>query len=177
MRYRRANVPGGTYFFTVNLADRSSTALVDYVAVLREAVRKVKQRHPFRIDAFVVLPDHLHAIWTLPEGDANFAKRWMLIKSGFSRRIPGGEYRAASRVSKGERGIWQRRYWEHLIRDEDDYQRHVDYIHYNPVKHGYVQHPADWAHSSIHRYIDEGTIRHDWGGEVCAADGAGFGER
>jgi putative transposase len=177
MRYRRANVAGATYFFTVNLAVRSNTLLVDYVAALREAVRIVKQRHPFHIDAFVVLPDHLHAIWTLPENDADFAKRWMLIKSGFSRHIPGGEYRNESRVGKGERGVWQRRYWEHLMRDEDDYQRHVDYIHYNPVKHGYVKHAADWAYSSIHRYIRDGIIGHDWGGDACARDSAGYGER
>jgi putative transposase len=177
MRYRRADVPGATYFFTVNLADRSNTLLVDYVAVLREAVRVVKQRHPFYIDAFVVLPDHLHALWTLPDDDADFATRWMLIKAGFSRHIPGGERRSPSRVGKGERGIWQRRYWEHLIRDEGDYRRHVDYIHYNPVKHGYVPCAADWPHSSIHRYIREGAIGRDWGGGMCAGDEAGYGER
>jgi len=175
MLYRRADVKGGTYFFTVNLAERHRCLLVEHVDVLREAVRVVKQRHPFHIDAFVVLPDHLHAIWTLPEGDANFATRWMLIKAGFSRRMGQGERRNASRNAKGERGIWQRRYWEHLIRDEDDYQRHVDYVHFNPVKHGYVERAADWAHSSIHRYIAAGTIGRDWG---CNLEGEGaYGER
>lgn len=112
MRYRRADAKGGTYFFTVNHAERQLRLLVDHVAVLRAAVKEVKRRHPFHIDAFVVLPDHLHAIWTLPEGDADFAMRWMLIKAGFSRHIAKGERRNASRIGKGERGIWQRRYWE-----------------------------------------------------------------
>jgi putative transposase len=177
MKYRRANVKGGTYFFTVNLAERHRCLLVDHVDDLRTAVKIVKQTHPFYIDAFVVLPDHLHAIWTLPEGDADFATRWMLIKAGFSRRMPDGEKRSKSRISKGERGIWQRRYWEHMIRDEYDYERHVDYIHYNPVKHGHVERAVDWAHSSIHRYIRAGMIGRDW-----ASDGVGgiedsYGER
>jgi len=136
MRYRRADIKGGTYFFTVNLAQRHLRLLLDRVEILREAVKTVKQRHPFHIDAFVVLPDHLHAIWTLPPDNADFTTRWMLIKSGFSRHIAMHERRSVSRISKGERGIWQRRYWEHLIRDENDFERHVDYIHYNPVKHG-----------------------------------------
>ena len=175
MRYRRANIPGGTYFFTVNLADRSGSLLVDHVALLREAVRVVKQRHPFHIDAFVVLPEHLHAMWTLPENDADFAKRWMLIKAGFSRRIAANEYRNSSRMHKGERGIWQRRYWEHLIRSEDDYQRHWDYIHFNPVKHGHVSRAADWAYSSIHRYIHAGLIGSDWGHHI-EGDAHDYGE-
>jgi putative transposase len=174
MRYRRANVAGGTYFFTVNLAERQRTLLVDQVDVLREVMREVKRRHPFHIDAMVILPDHLHAIWTLPAGDSNFATRWMLIKAGFSRRIVPGERRNQSRVQKGERGLWQRRYWEHLIRDERDYARHVDYIHYNPVKHGHVTHAADWPYSSIHRYITAGAITPDWG---CGNDDGEFGER
>lgn len=177
MRYRRADIPGASYFFTVNLADRSNSLLVDHVAVLREAVRVVKQRHPFHIDAFVVLPEHLHALWTLPENDADFATRWMLIKAGFSRCMAKNESRSNSRVKKGERGIWQWRYWEHLIRDEDDYQRHVDYIHFNPVKHGHVNRAADWAHSSIHRYIKAGMIECDWGGYFEEGGKAGYGER
>ena len=111
----------------------------------------------------VILPDHLHAIWTLPPGDADFAKRWMLIKTAFSRALPKHENINQSRKSKRERGIWQRRYWEHLIRDELDYERHVDYIHYNPVKHGYVDKAVDWPYSSIHRFIKNGIISSDWG--------------
>ncbi len=141
MYYRRANVPGATYFFTVNLADRKSFILVENIDLLKESIRHVKAAHPFEIDAMVVLPDHLPAIWTLPRDDAEFATRWTLIKAGFSRQIPKTERISESRKSKGERGIWQRRYWEHLIRDDEDFARHVDYIHYNPVKHGYVDAP------------------------------------
>lgn len=136
----------------------------------------VKRAHPFIIDAMVVLPDHLHAIWTLPENDADYPTRWMLIKSGFSRGIPPGEYRRPSRVAKGERGIWQRRYWEHCIRDERDYEKHVDYIHFNPVKHGYVTRAVDWDHSSIHRYIADGRLPQDWGTDTEKVK-AGYGER
>ncbi len=162
MRYRRARTAGGTYFFTVNLANRSSQLLVERVDDLRNAVRVVKQRHPFEIVAWVVLPDHMHAIWTLPVEDADFSTRWMLIKGAFARRCSPGEALGASRSSKGERGIWQRRFWEHQIRDEDDLQRHVDYIHINPVKHGHACHAADWQWSSIHRYIRSGDLTSDW---------------
>lgn len=178
MRYRRADVAGGTYFFTVNLLDRNRRLLVEHVDVLREVMRNVKTARPFHIDAMVILPDHLHALWTLPEGDADYPTRWMLIKSGFSRRLPTGERRNASRRAKGERGIWQRRYWEHLIRDERDFAHHVDYIHYNPVKHGHVNRVADWPYSSFHRYVRNGTLPLDWGVEAKAEDGEGmFGEQ
>ena len=162
MRYRRTWQPGGTYFFTVNLADRSSNLLVAAVDTLREVVRIVKARHPFDILAWVVMPDHLHVLWTLPDGDSNNAMRWALIKSGFSRHMPPGEQVAASRLRKGERGIWQRRFWEHLITDEADLSHHFDYIHINPVKHLHAQRASDWPHSSIHRYIRAGWITEDW---------------
>jgi putative transposase len=164
MRYRRADVTGGTYFFTVNLAERSRTLLVDQVDTLREVVRMVKAEHPFHIDAMVILPDHLHAVWTLPVGDCDYPTRWMLIKAGFSRRIPARERRNKSRMTKGERGIWQRRYWEHLIRNERDYARHMDYTHYNPVKHGYVTRVAAWPHSTFHRYVERGIYSPSWAG-------------
>ncbi|MGH8234778.1 MAG: REP-associated tyrosine transposase [Rhodanobacteraceae bacterium] len=140
MRYRRVDVAGGTYYFTVNLADRSSCLLAERIDELRAAVRVVKQRHPFEIVAWVVLPEHMHAIWTLPDHDAGFGSRWGLVKSGFSRAVPPTETEivSASRSRKRERGIWQRRFREHLIRDEADLQRHVDYVHINPVKHGHV---------------------------------------
>lgn len=176
MRYRRADVAGGTYFFTVNLAERKRTLLVDHVDRLREAIRLVKKAHPFHIDAMVILPDHLHALWTLPEWDADFAMRWALIKAGFSRQLPGGERRNKSRVSKGERGIWQRRYWEHLIRDDSNRARHVDYIHYNPVKHGYVQRVTDWPYSSFHRYVKRGLYSENWAGNVMDDKCNEFGE-
>ena len=163
MKYRRTRQEGGTCFFTVNLADRSSRLLVEQVDLLRDSVRKVKQRHPFDILGWVVLPDHMHALWTLPEGDGDCATRWMLIKAGFSRKIAPGERVRASRLSKGERGIWQRRFREHLVLDEGDLQRHLDYIHINPVKHGHATRASDWPHSSIHRYIREGELSMDWG--------------
>ncbi len=177
MKYRRADIKGGCYFFTLNLADRQNTLLVDEFDKLRASINKVKHRHPFILDALVVLPDHLHLMMTLPEGDNDFATRLMLIKSGFSRQIPKTENIEPSRESKRERGIWQRRFWEHLIRDETDFERHVDYIHYNPVKHGYVKRAVDWEFSTIHTFIKKGFLTADWG---CANDSTSkqsFGER
>lgn len=171
--YRRILIPGATYFFTVNLANRRKTFLIDHIDLLRDAIRYTRQRHPFLIDAMVVLPDHLHAIWTLPWDDADFPLRWRLIKTWFSRNLPLGEHRGASRVDKGERGIWQRRYWEHLIRDEIDFARHVDYIHWNPVKHGLVARVVDWPYSTFHRFVGNGVLTKNL---ACAENGAGFGE-
>lgn len=165
MRYRRADVAGGTYFFTVNLAERKRTLLVDHIDILRSVMEKVKKAHPFRIEAMVILPDHLHAIWTLPDGDVDYPLRWSLIKAGFSRHLPKTERRNLSRIAKGERGIWQRRYWEHMIRDERDYTRHMDYIHYNPVKHGYVHRVTDWPYSTFHRAVAYGLYSQNWAGE------------
>jgi putative transposase len=143
--YRRYFVPGGSYFFTVNLADRSQRLLVEHINLLRRAMSETRSEYSFIIDAMVVLPDHLHAIWTLPTGDANYSRRWQTLKTRFSRGLPKTEPRSESRLSKGERGIWQRRFWEHLIRDENDWRHHMDYIHYNPVKHGHVEKVLDWA--------------------------------
>ncbi len=175
MHYRRANVPGACYFFTVNLAERSQSLLVDHIDELRLAFRKTRQDHRFDIVAMVVLPDHLHTLWQLPEDDANYPMRWNLIKRRFSRALPKKERISASRQKKGERGIWQRRYWEHLIRNDGDFERHVNYIHYNPVKHGYACSPVDWPYSSIHRYVQKGIISNNWAcheiegdfGEIC----------
>ena len=163
MYYRRHYVEGGSYFFTVNIAERNRRLLVEHIDLLRNTIRHVQTRHPFHIDAIVVMPNHLHSIFTLPSGDADYPTRWMLIKAGFSRQLPKTERINPSRSSKGERGIWQRRFWEHTIQDENDFIRHVDYIHYNPVKHGYVSRAVDWPHSSIHRFIREGTLTADWG--------------
>jgi putative transposase len=174
--YRRNFVPGGSYFFTVNLADRRLHLLTENIGELRAAFRYTRERHPFTIDAIVVLPDHLHAVWTLPEDDRDFALRWRLIKSAFSRGMPAVEQISESRVAKGERGIWQRRYWEHTLRDEDDVVRHVDYIHFNPLKHGYVSRVKDWHYSSFHRMVRLGIYPGDWAGNVDD-DGALFGER
>lgn len=173
-RYRRMWVPGGTYFFTVNLLERRRTLLVDRIDDLRAAFRAAHAARPFAIEAIVVLPDHLHCLWRLPEGDADNAIRWRQIKSVFSTSIPKGEGVRASRVSKGERGVWQRRFWEHLVTDEDDLQRHVDYIHINPVKHGHAARASDWPYSSIHRDIRAGDLRADW---ATADEGSEVGER
>jgi putative transposase len=151
MEYRRAYVKGGCYFFTVNLADRKSDLLVQHIDLLRNAIKIVKENHPFTVNAIVVLPDHLHCIWTLPELDCNYSKRWMLIKRYFSLEISKTENINQARLKKRERGIWQRRFWEHVIRDERDYLNHIEYIHINPIKHGYVKDVKDWPYSSIHK--------------------------
>ena len=156
--YRRTFIPGGTWFFTVNLLQRhDNDLLVREIDVLRTTVRRVRTRYPFHINAWVVLPEHLHCVWTLPPGDSDFSTRWRLIKSGFSRALPQTEYRCKVRRATGERGIWQRHYWEHVIRNDADYQRHVDYVHRNPVKHGWVQRVSDWPYSTFHRYVETGV--------------------
>jgi putative transposase len=174
--YRRNFVAGGSFFFTVNLAERRQRLLTEHIDALRIAFRETRWHHPFTIEAMVVLPDHLHTVWTLPAGDASFAKRWRLIKSAFSRNIPTGERISDSRAAKGERGIWQRRYWEHTIRDANDFTRHIDYIHINPVKHRLVPRIRDWPYSSFHRMVKLGVYPEDWAGDV-SNDGGDFGER
>ncbi|MEN2426780.1 REP-associated tyrosine transposase [Chromobacterium vaccinii] len=165
MHYRRSIAEGGTWFLTVNLADRRQDYLTRHIDVLRQVVRQVWNRHPFEIVAMVVLPDHFHAVWALPQGDADYATRMALIKAAFSRNLPKVERIRESRERKRERGIWQRRYWEHQIRDAADLQAHVDYIHYNPVKHGHVERVVEWPYSSFHRYVRHGWLPGDWAGE------------
>ena len=178
MRYRRSFVPGGTFFFTANLADRSSHLLTQHIDLLRSAVRRVKAAHPFEIVALVVLPDHLHAIWEMPPGDCDYPLRWALIKAGFSRGLTTGEGIGPARARKRERGIWQRRYWEHQIRSHADLARHVDYIHFNPVKHGHVDAPAEWPYTSMHRIVRQGLLPPDWAGAGKRNPGnSGYGER
>jgi len=162
--YRRNRVPGGTFFFTANLLDRRSDLLVEQIDALREAVRQVRARTPFHIDAWVVLPDHMHCVWTLPKGDADFPGRWRAIKKAFSKSVRIGEPRSPVMIRRGERGIWQRRYWEHTIRDDRDFAGHVDYTHFNPVKHGLAEHPAEWPHSSFHRWVAGGLYPAGWMG-------------
>ena len=162
-RYIRARVPGGTFFFTVTLLERRRRLLTEYIDALRAAFASVRVQRPFVIDAAVILPDHLHCIWTLPEGDADFSGRWHAIKSAFSRTLPKHERLTTRRIAKGERGIWQRRFWEHTIRDDGDFARHMDYIHYNPVKHGHSRSAADWPFSTFHRCVECGIYAPDWG--------------
>jgi putative transposase len=156
--YRRDRTPGGCYFFTVNLADRGCDLLVSNIGLLRNTVWAVRANHPFTIDAWVVLPEHMHAIWTMPAGDCDYSTRWATIKRLFSWGLANGEARNESRVAKRERGIWQRRFWEHKIRDERDYATHVDYVHFKPVKHGLVNDPAAWPFSTIHRALRRGDV-------------------
>lgn len=173
--YRRDRSAGGSWFFTVNLADRRQRLLLDHVEALREAFRYTLCRHPFRVEAIVIMPDHLHTVWTLPAADVDYPLRWRLIKTMFTRSLPAVERISASRRGKGERHVWQRRYWEHRLRDEQDFARHIDYIHNNPLKHGYVSALADWPWSSFHRYVRHGVLPEDWAGGD--GEGAEFGER
>lgn len=161
-QYVRAHIPGGTFFFTVALLERRRSLLTEHVDLLREVIRSVRSHHPFRIDAIVILPDHLHCIWTLTPGDADFSTRWRLIKTAFARRLAADERLSAGRRQTGERGIWQRRFWEHTIRDDADLERHVDYVHYNPVKHGHIRSVSDWPYSSFHNYVRRGIYPADW---------------
>ena len=173
--YRRNFVPGGTYFFTVTLADRNSKILVDRIDLLRGAFRVTRRERPFVIDAIVILLDHLHAIFSLPPGDSDFPGRWRRIKGHFSSALIESSTELKRRPN-GDLALWQRRFWEHTIRDENDFARHVDYIHFNPVKHGLVQRVRDWPYSSFHRYVNDEVLPSDWAGDFGRIDGA-FGER
>ena len=179
--YRRAWVPGGTFFFTVvtcrrrNVFDQPESR-----RILHDVVQVVRQRHPFSIDAWVLLPEHLHCIWTLPDKSCDFSVRWNLIKSGFSKRARSlfhmPEWMNDSRIRHRESTIWQRRYWEHLVRSEEEYRVYMDYIHYNPVKHGLVAKVCDWPHSTFHRYVKSGIYPEHWGGGLDTTSEYGFGE-
>jgi putative transposase len=149
--YRRLRVPGATYFFTVNLAERGSTTLTDRIDLLREAYRLTAAEHPIRCDAMVILPDHIHAVWTLPEGDADFSRRWQKIKGRFTHASGLQGARSQSMERKREAGVWQRRFWEHMIRDADEKLRAIDHCLTDPVRHGLVAVPEDWPFSTIHR--------------------------
>ena len=162
--YRRCFVPGGCYFFTAVTYQRQRLFAVDRnVELLREAMRHVKRKQPFEIQAMVVLPDHLHALWHLPEGDADFSRRWRDIKNFVSRRID------APTNHRREKAVWQRRFWEHSIRDEGDFEAYCDYIHYNPVKHGLVRSPMDWKHSTFGEFVARGVYPEDWAQDIVPA--------
>jgi putative transposase len=173
--YRRALIAGGCWFFTVNLHDRRASLLVDHIDLLRDAIERTRARFPFVIDAIAILPDHIHAVWTLPPNDSDFSMRWRLIKARFARGLPNHEFRDPVRQARGERAIWQRRFWEHLVRDEGDYSRHVEYCYINPMKHGLVACVRDWPYSSFHRDVKRGVFPIDWAGDI-GVDGE-FGER
>jgi putative transposase len=173
--YRRNVVPGGTFFFTVTLADRRSSVLVDHVGLLRSAFRNARDRKSFVVDAIVILPGHLHAILTLPAGDSDFSGRWRAIKAAFTRSI----VRTGATILRDDRGeylLWQRRFWEHTIRDDQDFERCANYVHFNPVKHRLVSTPGEWPFSSLHRYVRAGILPLDWGGDN-RENHSNFGER
>ena len=151
--YRRNYINGGTWFFTVNLQDRRSHLLTANIHALRCAIAAVKKVRPFRINAWVVLPEHMHCIWTLPGNDADYSSRWREIKKHFTHSL-------------SSRHIWQSRFWEHIIRDEHDYRQHVDYIYINPVKHAWVKQVQDWPFSTFHRDVRHGLYPQDWAGEI-----------
>ena len=186
--YIRPRVGGATIFFMVTLAERGSRVLVDHIGVLREAVAVTRAERPFQIDAAVVMPDHMHMVWTLPEGDAEYSVRWGAIKARFTRGVrrvgfdptnpasgDGGvvgwnpTLRSPSKVRKGDAGLWQRRFWEHHIRDAADYRAHVEYCWMNPMKHGYVERPEEWPYSSYRRDREVwrmGVPEDEWSGEI-----------
>ena len=178
--YRRSDTPGGFYFFTVvTYRRRKILTEPESRVALREVIDSVRQSSPFVIDAWVLLPEHLHCLWTLPPCDKGFAKRWRMIKAGFSKQVRElfhrEEWMNETKIRRRESTIWQRRYWEHQIRNEEDYRRHMDYLHYNPVKHGLVKRVIDWPYSTFHRYMQQGVYSGDWGGEAEDKMGA-FGE-
>jgi putative transposase len=179
--YRRADIKGGTYFFTL-VTYRRQRILCDkkVMLALRNGIRDVQARYPFEINGWVLLPDHLHCIWTLPPGDADFSMRWAMIKRAVSKQcgqdLLREEWINKSKQQRRESTIWQRRFWEHKIRNEDDYEKHLDYLHYNPVKHGYVKNVVDWPYSTYHRYLHQGIYDDDWAGEGIERIDNEFGE-
>jgi len=170
--YRRATIGGATYFFTVNTYRRQPFLIdPDVRSALREGIERVRHTLPFVIDAWVLLPEHLHCIWTLPDGDADFSTRWRVIKTTVTQRcgerLNNTAWLSRRRTTKRQSTLWQQRFWEHLIRDERDFAAHVDYVHWNPVKHGHVQQVAHWPYSSFHRYVRDGVLSPAWaGGDV-----------
>ena len=178
--FRRSITPGATYFFTVNTYGRQRVLTEESCyRALQSAMHDVKSKHPFITNAFVVLPDHLHCIWTLPPGDADYSRRWNIIKRLVSQATSAALQKplSASRRARGELGLWQRRFWEHQIRDDLDFEMHVNYLHWNPVKHGHAARVADWPYSSFARFVARGVYPRDWAG-VTRADEykRGFGE-
>jgi len=169
--YRRSYIAGGCYFFTVVSYQRLPILTgVESRTILRQALIDVRKRFPFTLDAICLLPEHIHCIWTLPEQDSDYSLRWKEIKRLFTRgyhaRVGPGEIRSTSRQERGEAAIWQRRFWEHSIRSDQDLNRHIDYLHYNPVRHGLVKRPVDWPWSSFHRFVKMGAYDKNWGESV-----------
>ena len=179
VEYRRNFKPGGRYFFTQVAYERRAWLCTQWArGTLRNAIEKVRQEFPFVIDAWVLLPEHLHCIWRLPEGDADYSTRWRLIKTFVTKHRDNSwvlPRKNDSRKKRQEQTLWHRRYWEHTIRDDEDYRRHCDYIHYNPVKHGLCPAPKLWPYSSFHRFVKEGRYELNWGGNECPGSFEGIG--
>jgi putative transposase len=166
--YRRPLVTGGTYFFTVvSYQRRPILTLPPARRALHEAMALTRRERPFEIVAMVLLPDHLHAVWSLPEGDADFSVRWKLIKTRVTLALADHDLapcgKTTSRRRRKERNVWQRRFWDHAIRNDEDFRNHVDYVHWNPVKHTLVPRVEDWPYSTFHRYVRQGVYAKDWG--------------
>lgn len=179
--YRRANTSGATYFFTVVTYQRQKILCQENIrTALRNAISEVRQIHPFNINGWVLLPDHLHCIWTLPPNDADFSIRWAMIKRSVTKQRDPAIQRqlrmTPSRLKRKESTLWQRRFWEHQIRDDHDYQTHLDYLHFNPVKHGLVQNTKDWPYSTFHRQVRQGNYTQNWGGTDVINNFGDFGE-
>jgi len=176
VNYRRNLQPGAHYFFTVTLQDRRSTTLTQHINELKTSFKKVKDQYPYKLVAYVILPKHLHVIWNLPNNDCAYPKRWRLIKSHFTQALLAKGI-TLTKNKRGEYKLWQRRYWEHTLRDGNDLKAHIDYIHYNPMKHGLVQRAADWEYSSFHYYVETGVLPKNWGGDFqCMERSDCFGE-
>lgn len=175
VNYRRNYTQGGSYFFTLNLKNRKSELLIREIDLLRESFRYMLKKHPCRIDAIVVLPDHMHAIFTLPHNDDRYASRWRVLKSRFTHELLKKGY-VISKNHRGEYAVWQRRFWEHAIRNELNFEQHVNYIHYNPVKHGLVRSVVDWPYSSFHQYVVRGRLPGNWASHFSEKGDIDFGE-
>lgn len=180
-QYIRVKITGGTYFLTiVTFQRRHIFKDKDNIHCFMNTLNQVQIQYPFVVEALVVLPDHLHVLCTLPKGDGDFSKRWGLIKANFSKKVKADWHREdlinSSRMKRQETTIWQRRFWEHAIRDEEDFKKHFDYIHYNPVKHGLVSRVQDWPYSSFHRHVKQGVYPTNWGAGVSFLPEDAFGE-
>lgn len=179
--YRRLKQAGGTFFFTLITYKRQQILTSpESRMILKNVIEKTRQKYPFSIEAWVLLPEHIHCIWRLPPSSSNYSMRWRLIKSGFSRGVKSlyhkPEWLTGSKRKHRESSIWHRRFWEHMIRDEDDYRAHMDYVHYNPVKHGLVKQVKNWPYSTFHRYVKQGIYSGNWGGNLVLNFEKDYGE-
>ena len=175
VNYRRNHIAGASYFFTVNLHNHSSQLLIKEIDLLRYCMRNTQEKNPFQIKAIIILPEHLHALWTLPESFSDYSLLWQKIKSSFTRGLLKKGYKL-TKNNRGEYKIWQHRFWEHTIQDDTDFENHVNYIHYNPVKHGLVERVIDWPYSSFHRYVRQGLLSKNWGSDPVIKTDMDYGE-